>query len=133
MARGFVNRSQIGTVILGLYLVQSAYIGVSANPGLRAARAASSGGFVPGVLALLLFVVSVVASLVLVKLHNTAETRWLLWLHIATAAAAVLLGLFALARHSSHERSYAGGATRVLGLSCLGRSGWPEPRPPRSR
>ncbi len=124
-----------------LYLVHSAYLGVVSSPdafyvtgvfahhfgGLvlaimfawlarRGLRAVEGITRTLGRIALVLFVASVVAALVLVELHNTRATSWILHLHIGLACLAVLFALSALV---SARSSYAI-ADWALRISSLG-------------
>jgi tetratricopeptide (TPR) repeat protein len=127
-----------------VYLVHSAYLGVQSAPtlfyvggvfahhfggialsllfvglGLQALRAARSGARALGALALVLFVGAVVSALVLAKLHNTRDTRWILHLHVVLSIVAVAAGLGALALHARDAAGFARRALRGLGLGSL--------------
>ena len=124
-------------VVGALYLVHSAYLGVVSSPdvfyvagvfahhfgglvlailfcglALRGLRAAQGLARTLGRIALVLFVAAVVVALILVELHNTRATSWILHLHIALACLAVLFALAALSAARSSQ-PFSGWALRV--------------------
>jgi tetratricopeptide (TPR) repeat protein len=137
------NRSVL--IILGaLYLAHSAYLGVTASPdvfyvsgvfahhfgglvlailftrlALRGLRVTSGSSRTLGRTALVLFVAAVVAAVVLVELHNTRATSWILHLHIILASVSVLFALSALASARS-THAIAGWALRIGGCGVGG-------------
>ncbi|NNE44324.1 MAG: hypothetical protein HKN12_08955, partial [Gemmatimonadetes bacterium] len=123
-----------------LLVLQSAYLGVTSSPslfyvgnvfahhygglllallllfpalrGLAAARRDGTGGFVPGVVALVLGLGAVASAIVLEVVHNTADNRPILLLHIGLAVGAVVFGFAAVALH----------ARRAAGVARLARN-----------
>jgi len=131
---------RVGAALAALYLVQSAYLGAVASPslfyvanllahylgglaltvvalvaGFRLLRARGIGSL--GILAMLLWVGSVVAAQALVHLHNVRANRWLLILHVVTGCLAVVAGLGEAVLRGAQG---SGGARRVVRIMGAG-------------
>jgi tetratricopeptide (TPR) repeat protein len=147
----YPGKATLAALLGALLVVQSAYLAISNSPslfyvanvfahvigglvltplfivagvrGIRAARKESGATAFWGNVALFAFGASIVAALVLIAVHNTRPTRWILYVHISLAVLAVLAALTAALLYARRTRNMAPfrwlGAASAAGIGVL--------------